>query len=53
MNFNLTLIGQSVAYIVFVWFTMTFIWPLMLRIMAAREKRIADGLAAAQKGQEK
>lgn len=53
MNFNLTLIGQTVAFIIFVWFTMTFVWPLMLRIMAAREKRIADGLAAGEKGQEK
>lgn len=53
MNFNLTLIGQTFAFIVFVWFTMKFIWPLLLRVMAEREKRIADGLAAAEKGQEK
>ena len=53
MNFNLTFIGQTIAFIVFVWFTMKFVWPLLLRVMAEREKRIADGLAAAEKGQEK
>ena len=53
MNFNLTLIGQTVAFIIFVWFTMAFIWPLLLRIMAEREKRIADGLAAGEKGQQR
>lgn len=53
MNFNLTLIGQSIAFIVFVWFTMKFVWPLLMNKMAEREKKIADGLAAAEKGQEK
>ncbi len=53
MNFNLTLIGQSVAFLIFVWFTMKFVWPLLLGAMAEREKRIADGLAAAEAGQQK
>ncbi len=53
MNFNLTLIGQSIAFIVFVWFTMKFVWPMLMKKMAEREKKIADGLAAAEKGQEK
>lgn len=53
MNFNLTLIGQTISFIVFVWFTMKFVWPLLLGKMAEREKRIADGLAAADQGQEK
>lgn len=51
MNFNLTLIGQSLAFIFFVWFTLKFVWPLLLGKMAEREKRIADGLAAADEGQ--
>ncbi|MGI9228234.1 MAG: F0F1 ATP synthase subunit B [Gammaproteobacteria bacterium] len=51
MNFNATLIGQTVAFSVFVWFTMKFIWPLLLKQMQEREARIADGLAAAEKGQ--
>ncbi len=53
MNFNLTLIGQSISFAVFVWFTMKFVWPMLMNKMVEREKRIADGLAAAEKGQEK
>jgi len=53
VNFNLTLIAQSVAFVIFVWFTMTFVWPMLIRMMAEREKRIADGLAAADEGQKK
>ena len=51
MNFNATLIGQTIAFAVFVWFTMKFVWPLLLEQMREREARIADGLAAAEKGQ--
>ena len=53
MNFNLTLIGQTFAFAVFVWFTMKFVWPLLTGMMAAREKRIADGLAAGEQGRAK
>lgn len=49
MDINLTLIGQSVAMIFFVWFCMKFVWPLMLAPMEARQKEIADGLAAGEK----
>ena len=52
MNFNATLIGQTIAFIIFVWFTMKFIWPYLLKQMQERETRIADGLAAAEKGQQ-
>lgn len=52
MNFNATLIGQTIAFIIFVWFTMKFVWPFLLKQMKDREARIADGLAAAEKGQE-
>ena len=51
MNFNATLIGQTIAFVVFVWFTMKFVWPLLLKQMQDREAKIADGLAAAEKGQ--
>jgi F-type H+-transporting ATPase subunit b len=51
VNFNATLIGQTFAFVVFVWFTMKFVWPLLLKQMHDRETRIADGLAAAEKGQ--
>jgi len=51
VNFNATVIGQSIAFLVFVWFTMKFIWPFLLKQMHDRETRIADGLAAAERGQ--
>lgn len=50
MDFNLTLIGQSVAMIVFVWFCMKYVWPPLLGMIEERQKEIADGLAAAEKG---
>ncbi|MGY8813564.1 MAG: F0F1 ATP synthase subunit B [Gammaproteobacteria bacterium] len=52
MNFNATLIGQLIAFLVFVVFTMKFVWPYILQMMQDRETKIADGLAAAEKGQE-
>jgi F-type H+-transporting ATPase subunit b len=51
MNINATLIGQSIAFIMFIWFTMKFVWPLLLKGMEERQARIADGLAAAEQGQ--
>ena len=51
MNFNATLIGQLIAFAVFVGFCMKYIWPFLIQAMEERETRIADGLAAAEKGQ--
>ena len=52
MNLNLgTLIGQSIAMIVFVWFCMKFIWPVITGAIEQRQTEIANGLAAAEKGQ--
>ena len=48
----MTLIGQSIAMIVFVWFCMKFIWPPLLGAIEERQEKIAEGLAAADKGQE-
>ena len=53
MDINLTLIGQSIAMIVFVWFCMKFIWPPILNAIEERQEQIAEGLAAAEKGQDK
>jgi len=50
MNLNLTLIAQAVSFAAFIWFTVKFIWPPMLRAIEARQKTIADGLAAAEQG---
>ncbi len=53
MDINLTLIGQSIAMLVFVWFCMKYIWPPILNALEERQKQIEDGLAAADRGQEK
>jgi F-type H+-transporting ATPase subunit b len=50
MNMNLTLIGQSITFAVFVWFCMKFVWPPIVNALEARKKQIADGLAAADRG---
>ena len=49
MNINLTLIGQSLTFVLFVIFCMKAVWPALIGIMEEREKRIADGLAAADR----
>ena len=52
MNLNLgTLLGQSIAMIVFVWFCMKYIWPVIMNAIEQRQTEIANGLAAAEKGQ--
>ena len=50
MNFNATLIGQSITFIFFVWFCMKFVWPPITNALETRKKQIADGLAAADRG---
>lgn len=50
MNINATLIGQSIAFFVFVWFVMKYVWPPLIAALEERKKTIADGLAAAEKG---
>ena len=52
MDINMTLLGQTIAMIVFVWFCMKFIWPPLLAAIEERQEKIAEGLAAADKGQE-
>ncbi len=49
MNINATLIGQTIAFAVFVWFCMKFVWPPVMSVLAERQKKIADGLAAADR----
>ena len=50
MSFNLTLIAQALTFALFIWFTVKVVWPPLLRAMEARQKNIADGLAAAEQG---
>jgi F-type H+-transporting ATPase subunit b len=47
-----TLLGQSIAMLVFVWFCMKYIWPPILNAIEERQAQIEEGLAAADKGQE-
>jgi F-type H+-transporting ATPase subunit b len=50
MNINATLIGQAISFAVFVWFCMKFVWPPVMAALEERKKKIADGLAAAERG---
>lgn len=50
MDINATIIGQTIAMIVFVWFCMKFVWPPIMGIIEERQTKIADGLAAADRG---
>src|SRR5882672_8774201 len=52
MNITLTLIAQALAFALFIWFTVKFIWPPLMRAIEQRQKQIADGLAAGQRGRE-
>lgn len=53
MDVNLTLIGQTIAMIVFVWFCMKFVWPPIMEAIEERQTQIAEGLAAAERGQQR
>ena len=50
MEINLTIIGQMLTFAILVWFTMKFVWPPINTMLDERAKKIADGLAAAEKG---
>ncbi|HEX4871665.1 MAG TPA: F0F1 ATP synthase subunit B [Nevskiaceae bacterium] len=46
-----SIVGQMIVFAIFVWFTMKFVWPPILKALEERRAKIADGLAAAEKGQ--
>jgi F-type H+-transporting ATPase subunit b len=50
MNINFSLIAQAIAFALFIWFTVRFVWPPLLAAIEARQKQIADGLAAGEQG---
>lgn len=50
MNINFTLISQALAFSIFIWFTVRYVWPPLLRAIEERQKTIADGLAAGERG---
>jgi F-type H+-transporting ATPase subunit b len=49
MNLGATIIGQSLTFLLFVWFCMKYVWPPIMGALEARKKVIADGLAAADR----
>jgi len=50
MNLNFTLFAQAAAFVLFIWFTVKFVWPPLLRAIETRQKNIVEGLAEAEKG---
>ncbi len=52
MNINMSLIGQMVTFLIFVWVVMSKVWPPLMEAVEERRKKIADGLAAAERGQQ-
>jgi F-type H+-transporting ATPase subunit b len=50
VHINATLIGQMITFALFIWFTMKFVWPPITKALADRQKQIADGLEAAERG---
>lgn len=49
MNINATLLGQTIAFLIFVWFCMKYVWPPLMSAIEERQKTIADGLASAER----
>lgn len=47
-----TLIGEIIAFTIFIWFVMKFVWPPLMNVIETRQKEIADGLAAAEQGKQ-
>jgi F-type H+-transporting ATPase subunit b len=52
MNINMTLFGQMISFALLIWFTMKFIWPPLTAAIEERQKKIADGLAAADRARQ-
>lgn len=45
---NLTIVGQMIAFAILVWFTMTYVWPPLIGAINERQRKIEEGLNAAQ-----
>jgi F-type H+-transporting ATPase subunit b len=52
VNLNATLIAQTIVFFVLAWFTMKLVWPPLMKALDERASKIADGLAAAEKGKQ-
>jgi len=52
MNINLTLFAEAITFAAFIWFSARFVWPPLMRAIETRQKQIADGLAAGERGRQ-
>ena len=52
MNLNVTMVAQAITFFVFIFFCAKFIWPPLTNAISARQKKVADGLAAAEEGKQ-
>src|SRR5262245_36053899 len=52
MSLNVTLFAQAAVFLAFIWFTVKLVWPYLLRAIEARQKTVAEGLAAAEQGRQ-
>ncbi len=52
MNINATIFGQAITFAILIWFTMKFVWPPIMAALEERARKIADGLAAAERGKQ-
>lgn len=52
MNIGITMLSQAVAFALFIWFTVKFIWPPLMNAIEQRQRKIAEGLAAAERGKQ-
>src|SRR5438309_484993 len=50
MEIGSTLIGQMITFVIFVWLTMRYVWPILKKILEERQQTIAHGLTAAEQG---
>ena len=51
MDLNATIFGQTIAFIVFVWFCMKYVWPPLMNAIEERQAKIAEGLEASERGE--
>jgi F-type H+-transporting ATPase subunit b len=51
MNLNATILGQIIAFFLFVWFCQAFVWPPIVKALEERRKKIAEGLDAASRAE--
>ena len=50
MDLNLTMLAQAIAFFIFFWFSLKYIWPPLQNVLEERQTKIADGLNAAEAG---